>query len=210
MGLLDQVLGSLAGGSAAGGSQGGGAGGPGGLGGLGGMLGGGSTQGGGAAMILSLLAALLANSGRGASASATAGGGGGLGDMLGGVLGGALGGGGGGLGGALGGALGGGASGGGGLGALLEQLNRAGLGDVASSWVSTGQNRSVSPEQLESVFGSDVFREVGGRFGVEPREAASQLSDVLPDMVDRLTPQGRLPDGDLSDIGSLLGRLAPR
>lgn len=100
---------------------------------------------------------------------------------------------------------GGGAAGG--LPGLLEKFQRGGLGDVASSWVGTGENLPISPSQLEGALGSDLLGNLARQFGLSPGDAASQLSEVLPGVVDKLTPEGRLPSGDFSDIGSLLGRL---
>ncbi len=107
---------------------------------------------------------------------------------------------------------GGGASGG--LGALVQQFQRGGLGDVVASWVSTGQNLPISAEQLQQVLGSDLVGQIAGRFGLDPQQAGQHLAQVLPQVVDQLTPNGELPAAgqagagglDLGDIGSLLGR----
>jgi len=111
--------------------------------------------------------------------------------------------------------MGGGASGGAGagfdgLGGLLSQLQRAGLGDAAASWVGTGTNQPVSPDALGGALGPDLLGQLARQLGVGQQEVAGGLSQVLPQVVDRLTPQGRVPDGGLPDIGnlgSLLGGL---
>lgn len=127
------------------------------------------------------------------------------------------GGGGGGLGAALGGALGGGgggAAGGlGGLAGLVEQFSRAGLGDVVNSWVGTGQNLPVSPDQIGQVLGGDTVRGMAGQLGLDPGDLLGQLSQALPQVVDKLTPQGQIPQGDIGgmgDLGGLLGGLLGR
>jgi uncharacterized protein YidB (DUF937 family) len=108
-----------------------------------------------------------------------------------------------------------GAQGGGlaGLGELVSQFQRSGLGDVVSSWVSTGQNLPVSPEQLGQVFGGRVDG-MASQLGMNPADLLGQLSQMLPDVVDRLTPGGQVPDAsqmpNLSDIGNLLNTLAQR
>src|SRR4051794_8611174 len=125
--------------------------------------------------------------------------GGGLGGMLGGSggLGGLLGGaGGGGLGSLLGGAAAGGGLGGllgGGLNDLVDQFKRNGQGDVADSWVGTGANREVSPQDLERGIGSDVLASLEQQTGMSKDELLARLSRELPNAVDKYTPDGRLP-----------------
>jgi uncharacterized protein YidB (DUF937 family) len=123
--------------------------------------------------------------------------GGGLGDVLGGVLGGA-GGAGGGLGAVLGSVLGGGANSAGsagGLGSLLEQFERAGFAEQAKSWVATGQNLPLPPGAIGQVFGSDTLAKIAQQVGVTEAEASEGLSQLLPEVVDRVTPDGK-PDLD--------------
>lgn len=107
---------------------------------------------------------------------------------------------------------GGGGAGGaaGGLGALVEQFQRSGLGDVMNSWVGTGQNLPISGDQLESVLGGDTIAQIARQMGMTQGDAAGQLSSLLPEVIDKLTPQGRLPEGGLGNIGDLLGMLARR
>jgi len=121
--------------------------------------------------------------------------GGGLSGLLGGLAGGGglqgllSGLGGGGLGGALQ-ALGGSGA----LGALLGRLQQGGLGAQASSWVSTGDNQPVPPQQLGSALGEDTLQALEQQTGM-PREGLLQaLSHLLPQAVDAATPEGRLPD----------------
>ena len=134
--------------------------------------------------------------------------GGGLGDLLGSILGGdgAPGrsgpaggsvGGGGGLGDLLGGLLGGGAGAGsaisGGLGDLLKQFQQKGLGDAAQSWVGTGPNKAISPQDLESALGADTLDTLSQHTGMGRDALLNGLSRQLPRFVDQLTPNGRLP-----------------
>lgn len=121
-------------------------------------------------------------------------------------------GGGGGLG-ALAGALGGGAgaagAGGnaGGIGSLIEAFSRNGMGDVVQSWIGTGQNMPVSGDQLQQVLGSDRIGSIAQQLGISPNAASGQLAELLPQVIDKLTPQGSVPQGGFGDIGSLLSML---
>ncbi|MBI5718270.1 MAG: DUF937 domain-containing protein [Burkholderiales bacterium] len=131
--------------------------------------------------------------------------GGGAGGGLGGMLGSALGGGGAG---AAGGAGSSGGSGGfGGLGGLVEQFTRHGMGDVAKSWVSTGQNMPISPDRLGQVLGGDTLGSLSRQLGMNQGDLLGQLSQMLPQVVDKLTPQGRIPQGDIQGMGGDLGNL---
>lgn len=95
----------------------------------------------------------------------------------------------------------------GGLGGLLSQLQGAGLGRQAESWVSPGQNMAVDPGQLLDAFGRDRMQGLAQQNGLDLNEMLSGLSQHLPQVVDQLTPQGRLPQQtELQDmLGSLLG-----
>lgn len=117
--------------------------------------------------------------------------GGGLGGMLGGQ-GGGLGGMPGGLGGLLGGLLGGGMAGAG-LGGLLDQFRQNGYGDHVDSWVGTGQNQRIAPDDLSQALGPDTISELEQQTGLPRQQLLSELSEELPDAVDQFTPEGRLP-----------------
>lgn len=100
---------------------------------------------------------------------------------------------------------GGGQAGGlGGLAGLVAKLQQSGLGDVAASWVGTGQNQAISPDQLGGVLGNDAISGMAGQLGMDQGDLLGQLSQLLPQVVDKLTPQGQIPEGD---IGGLLGGL---
>jgi uncharacterized protein YidB (DUF937 family) len=99
---------------------------------------------------------------------------------------------------------------GGGLGALLQQLQAAGLGEQAQSWVGTGQNLPVSGEQLQNVFGGDQMSQMAEKMGLSVGDLGSQMSQMLPQVVDQLTPNGQMPEGGLGDLGNLLGGLLRR
>ena len=87
----------------------------------------------------------------------------------------------------------------GGLGGLLSQFQQAGLGDIAQSWIGNGSNRSVSPQQLQSVFGSDQVQSMANQAGMQPHDFLSQLAQHLPSAVDAMTPNGQISnDGSMS------------
>ena len=125
-----------------------------------------------------------------------AGGTGGLGDILKGGLG-NMGGSMGGLGGTLGGLLTGGAAGGvlsQGLNDVLKQLEQNGHGDVAQSWVGTGANKQISPEDLGKALGDDTTTSLAEQAGLSKVELLQGMSQQLPHLVDQLTPDGRVPN----------------
>jgi uncharacterized protein YidB (DUF937 family) len=89
----------------------------------------------------------------------------------------------------------------GGLGGLLNKLQKGGLGNAAHSWVGSSQNQPVSLGQLGSALGPDVIKVLAQHSGLSEEEISKQLSQVLPGVVDKLTPRGRLPiAAELSEI----------
>ena len=118
---------------------------------------------------------------------------------------------------------GGGGGGGGALGGLLDALRQGGLGSQLDSWISTGANQPVSPDDLQGALdGSDLLGQLARQLGGSQGDAASVLSQVLPGLIDQLTPHGdpgelqraatgEVPGGlDLGSIGALLGQLGRR
>ena len=104
--------------------------------------------------------------------------------------------------GGLGGLLAGGAAGtvlSGGLNDVLKQLQQAGQGDVAKSWVGTGPNKAISPDDLASALGADQINALSAHSGLSQNDLLEGLSQYLPQVVDHLTPNGRMPtDQELS------------
>lgn len=125
------------------------------------------------------------------------GGGSGAGTALPGGLGGALGGG---LGGLLGGLLNGGAGSGGalrsGLDDLLRQFEQNGHGDATKSWVGNGSNQTISPDDIRRTLGDDTVNSLAEQAGVSQVDLLNGLSHQLPEFVNRLTPDGRMPTHD--------------
>jgi uncharacterized protein YidB (DUF937 family) len=102
---------------------------------------------------------------------------------------------------------GGASSGAGGLAGLAEQFQRGGMGDVMSSWIGKGENLPIDPDQLGNVLGGDLLGKLTQQTGMGQGDLLGQLSQLLPQMVDRATPEGEIPAGGLGDIGAILGKL---
>jgi uncharacterized protein YidB (DUF937 family) len=108
-----------------------------------------------------------------------------------------------------GGALGGGALGG--LGGLLEQLTQHGYGQQANSWVGTGTNEPLPPQAWSKVLQPEQLSAIAQQAGISEDEARHGLSQLVPEVVDRLTPQGQLPPADqllasIDRLGQQMGR----
>ena len=131
------------------------------------------------------------------------------------------------VGGALGGALGQGSSGGGMNAMLLQQLvpmlckpgalgnlmgafQQNGLGHIVQSWLGTGQNLPISPDQVKQVLGGGTVAELAQKAGIGEHETASALSGLLPQVIDKISPNGQAPaandlGGLLSSVGKMFG-----
>lgn len=94
----------------------------------------------------------------------------------------------------------------GGLQGLLAKLQSGGLGDAVQSWIGTGANQPVSGDQLGSALGPDLMGMIASQLGGSPAQASGTLADLLPGLIDQLSPKGQLPaDNDLGGLGALLG-----
>ena len=91
---------------------------------------------------------------------------------------------------------------------LVGTFQQAGLGEVVASWIGRGENLPISAEQLQQVLGSEQVQALAAQFGIDPSQAASQLSALLPGLVDGLTPEGRLPEAGAlgAGLGGMLGQ----
>ena len=87
--------------------------------------------------------------------------------------------------------------GGAGLGDLVRTFQEKGLGDIVGSWVGRGDNLPISVDQITQGLGLDRLRDLAAQTGVSLESAASTLSSVLPGLIDKLTPDGKLPEGGL-------------
>lgn len=95
----------------------------------------------------------------------------------------------------------------GGVQGLIGKLQSSGLGDQVASWVGKGQNLPISAEQITQFLGSDKLQALASQAGVGQQEAASGLAGLLPQVIDKLTPDGQVPSGEPDLLGSLKGLL---
>jgi uncharacterized protein YidB (DUF937 family) len=93
---------------------------------------------------------------------------------------------------------------------LIARFQRGGLGDVIASWISTGQNLPVSADQLREVLGADTVSALSGHGSAPQGDVLGQLAQMLPQVIDHLTPHGKVPEGGLGTVTDLLGALGRR
>lgn len=95
---------------------------------------------------------------------------------------------------------------GGGLSGLVAKMQGGGLADIVNSWVGTGANQPISANQVEQGLGGDIVQQLAGKAGLTAEDAKNQLAGILPALVDKLTPEGKLPDAGLLEQGLSLLR----
>lgn len=83
----------------------------------------------------------------------------------------------------------------GGLAGLAQRFTEGGMGNEVSSWVSTGQNLPISPQQIQAVIGNTPIQEMAGKFGLTPEQTSAAIASLLPQVIDKLTPNGSMPQG---------------
>ena len=93
----------------------------------------------------------------------------------------------------------------GGIGGLADKFQQGGMGELVKSWISTGENLPISADQLSGVLGNEKVAELAQKFGLDSDQLSGQLAEYLPQVIDKLTPDGKLPQGDL--LGSALDML---
>lgn len=95
----------------------------------------------------------------------------------------------------------------GGLGGVLGKFREAGMGAQADSWVSTGPNLNISQDQLQQVFGSGALNDLAAQLGMSQDQAGSAMSQVLPELINQLTPQGEVTSESENSIATGLASL---
>jgi uncharacterized protein YidB (DUF937 family) len=95
----------------------------------------------------------------------------------------------------------------GGLSGLVQQFHDKGLGGLVSSWVGTGQNLPISADQIQHVLGSEQVKEIAAKAGISPDMVTSHLSQLLPMLIDKMTPNGQVPQGGSSILEEGMGML---
>jgi uncharacterized protein YidB (DUF937 family) len=99
----------------------------------------------------------------------------------------------------------------GGLQGLMGAFQNAGLGDALASWIGTGQNMPVSGEQIQQALGSGgQLEQLAQATGLSNSDAANHLSEMLPGLIDKITPNGEVPQGGLGELSGMLGQLMGR
>jgi len=98
----------------------------------------------------------------------------------------------------------------GGLGDLIGRFTQGGLGDVIGSWIGQGQNAPISGDQLSNVLGSDALSQIAAQLGLSHGDAAGQLSQMLPEVISRLTPHGEAPSDGLGGMDDILAQLTAK
>lgn len=96
----------------------------------------------------------------------------------------------------------------GGLGGLLQSFQQGGLGHLFQSWIGTGPNLPVTPDQLRNTLGTDWVSRITQATGLPQSQVESSLATLLPQIIDHLTPQGQIPQGQ--DLGNALAQAAQR
>lgn len=86
----------------------------------------------------------------------------------------------------------------GGLNGLVQQFASKGLGNIVNSWVGTGPNQTITSQQIQQGLGSDTIAQIASKVGLPADQLSSQLANLLPGLIDKLTPDGQIPQGDIS------------
>lgn len=92
----------------------------------------------------------------------------------------------------------------GGIQGLIDNFKTKGLGDSIASWVGSGQNLPISADQIQSVLGSGKVQAIAQKLGLSESDAASHLASLLPQVIDKLTPNGQVPDNNMLEQGLAL------
>lgn len=98
----------------------------------------------------------------------------------------------------------------GGLQGLVDRFEEAGLGNVIHSWIGTGENAPITNEQLHQALGEGQLQEISEETGLSMDDATHRLSEMLPGLVDKLTPAGHIPQGGLGNVSNLLNQFIGR
>ena len=98
-------------------------------------------------------------------------------------------------------------TGGAGLGGLMNSLQNAGMGEQLKSWIGTGENMPISGDQLASALGSDKIADIASKLGMPDSDVSGGLASMLPQIIDKLSPNGQLPENHNMLQDSLLAFL---
>ena len=81
----------------------------------------------------------------------------------------------------------------GGVQGIVSQLQQQGLGETVQSWIGTGANQPISAAQIQQALGTDRINALAAKFGIDPQQLSEKLSQALPQVIDKLTPNGKVP-----------------
>ncbi len=84
----------------------------------------------------------------------------------------------------------------GGLQGLASQFEKNGLGSIVQSWIGTGENKAINPQQIQQVLGMDSIKALAEKAGLSVDDLSAKLSEILPDAVDKLTPEGKILEAE--------------
>ena len=96
----------------------------------------------------------------------------------------------------------------GGLEGVLGKFRQGGLAQQADSWVGTGKNMDISGDQVQEVFGPSTMGDLASKLGMPAGQTGSVLAQVLPELINQLTPQGHVPENSNQNISDELSKLA--
>ena len=88
----------------------------------------------------------------------------------------------------------------GGLAGIVQAFQKNGLGDIVNSWVGTGNNLPITPDQIKQGLGGDLLSQFASKAGVSPEAASMQLSSLLPNVIDKVTPNGKVESGGIDQL----------
>ncbi len=95
----------------------------------------------------------------------------------------------------------------GGIEGILAKFKESGLADIAATWVGNGQNAPITSSQITDALGSDTIAKIAGKFGLSPDMLSGQLAEHLPNVIDKMTPNGEVNNNSNDLLGAVLGML---
>ncbi len=97
---------------------------------------------------------------------------------------------------------------GGGVQGMVATFQQSGLGEIVSSWVGTGQNLPISADQIKQALGNGQLQQLADAAGISHDSAAGHLAEMLPGVINHLTPDGEVPEEGSGNVGDLLQSFA--
>lgn len=95
----------------------------------------------------------------------------------------------------------------GGIGGLMGRMQQSGMGEQVQSWIGTGQNQPIAPDALSQIFGQGQLGQIAQQLGMSQQDAAGGLAQMLPELVNEMTPQGQIPQNDNDLVAQVLASL---